>query len=71
MSGGERAERCRWQIQRGEGVAAVEKIEDKREPEDFFGNRNRMPQPTWLFRRKKRRTSMTGVRRFNEERYFF
>ena len=52
-------------------VAAVEKIEVKREPEDFFGNRNRMSQPSWLFRRKKRRTSMTGVRRFHEERYFF
>ena len=33
-------------------MAAVEKIEVKREPEDFFGNRNRMSQPTWLFRRK-------------------
>ena len=38
---GERAERCRWQIQRGERVAAVDKIEDQRKPEDFIGHRNR------------------------------
>ena len=38
---GERAERCRWQMKRGERVAAVEKIEEKRKPEDFFGHRKR------------------------------
>ena len=38
---GERAERCQWQKKRGERVAAVEKIEEKRKPEDFFGHRNR------------------------------
>ena len=36
---GERAERCQWQKKRGERVAAVEKIEEKRKPEDFFGYR--------------------------------
>ena len=61
QSGGERAERCQWQIQRGEGVAAVEKIEVKREPEDFFGNRNRMSQPTWLFRRKATPLASTRI----------
>ena len=40
---GERAERCQWQKKRGERVAAVEKIEEKRKPEDFFGHRNRKP----------------------------
>ena len=41
---GERAERCQWQEKRGERVAAVEKIEEKRKPEDFFGHRNRKPR---------------------------
>ena len=40
-TGGERRERCRWQIKRPERVAAVDKIEDKRKPEDFIGHRNR------------------------------
>ena len=40
-AGGERCERCRWQMKRAERVAAVEKIEEKRKPEDFFGHRNR------------------------------
>ena len=40
---GERSERCRGQIQRGERVAAVDKIEDQRKPEDFIGHRNRKP----------------------------
>ena len=40
-STGERAERRRWRIQRGERVAAVAKIKDKRKPADFFGHRNR------------------------------
>ena len=47
---GERAERCQWQIQQGERVAAVEKIEGKRKPEDFFGHRNRkvgIPFASW------------------------
>jgi len=38
--GRERGERCRWQEERPERVAAVEKIEDLRKPEDFFGHRN-------------------------------
>ena len=38
---GERWERCLWQIKRPERVAAVDKIEDKRKPEDFIGHRNR------------------------------
>ena len=40
-AGGERCERCRRQMKRAERVAAVEKIEGKRKPEDFFGYRNR------------------------------
>ena len=38
---GERADRRRWREEGGERVAAVEKIEEKRKPEDFFGHRNR------------------------------
>jgi len=38
---GERGERCRWQIKRAKRVAAVDKIEDQRKPEDFIGYRNR------------------------------
>ena len=41
LDGGERSKRCRWQSQRGERVAAVGKIEEKRKPEDFSGNHNR------------------------------
>ena len=41
LSGGERTERCQWQIKRGERVAAVDKIEEMRKPEDFIGYRNR------------------------------
>ena len=40
---GERTERCLWQEERGERVAAVDKIEDKRKPDDFIGHRNRGP----------------------------
>ena len=43
---GERAERCQRQEKRGERVAAVEKIEEKRKPEDFF----RAPQQEALGR---------------------
>ena len=39
--GGERPDRRRWREEGGERVAAVEKIEEKRKPEDFFGHRNR------------------------------
>ena len=46
QSCGERSERCLWQIQRGERVAAVEKIEEKRKPDDFFGHRNRIVAAT-------------------------
>ena len=38
---GERWERCQWQMKRPERVAAVDKIEGKRKPEDFIGYRNR------------------------------
>ena len=38
---GERCERCLWQMKRAERVAAVDKIEDQRKPEDFIGHRNR------------------------------
>ena len=38
---GERPDRCRWQKKGGERVAAVDKIEEKRKPEDFIGHRNR------------------------------
>ena len=40
-SGGERWEHRQWRKKRPERVAAVEKIEEKRKPEDFFGYRNR------------------------------
>ena len=36
----ERTDRCLRQIKGGERVAAVEKIEDQRKPDDFFGHRN-------------------------------
>ena len=32
-------------MQRPERVAAVDKIEEKRKPEDFIGHRNRTPAP--------------------------
>ena len=35
-----------WREKGAEGVAAVDKIEDKRKPEGFIGHRNRMPTPT-------------------------
>ncbi len=38
---GERWERRRRREERPERVAAVEKIEGKRKPDDFFGHRNR------------------------------
>ena len=38
---GERWERRRRRIKRPERVAAVDKIEDQRKPEDFIGHRNR------------------------------
>jgi len=41
VSGGERCERCLWQIQRAERVAVVDKIEVWRKPDDFIGYRNR------------------------------
>ena len=36
-----------WQIQRVERVAAVDKIEDQRKPEDFIGHRNRKSVFSW------------------------
>ena len=38
---GERPDRRRWRRKGGERVAAVDKIEEKRKPEDFIGHRNR------------------------------
>ena len=38
---GNACERRRWRIQRADLGAAVEKIEEKRQPEDFFGHRKR------------------------------
>ena len=40
--GGERVDRRLWRKKGDERVAAVEKIEDQRKPEDFFGYRNRI-----------------------------
>ena len=40
--GGERVDRRLWRRKEDERVAAVEKIEDQRKPEDFFGYRNRI-----------------------------
>ena len=45
---GERYERCLWQMKRAERVAAVEKIEEKRKPDDFFGHRNRGSADNYL-----------------------
>ncbi len=48
---GERADRRQWRRKEGERVAAVDKTEEKRKPEDFIGHRNRaqvrvcLPQP--------------------------
>ena len=39
---GERVDRRLWRSKGDERVAAVEKIEDQRKPEDFFGYRNRI-----------------------------
>ena len=38
---GERADCRLWREEGGERVAAVDKIEDQRKPEDFVGHRNR------------------------------
>ena len=38
---GERCDRRRWRSKGAERVAAVDKIEEKRKPEDFIGHRNR------------------------------
>ncbi len=38
---GERCDRRRWRSKGAERVAAVDKIEDQRKPEDFIGHRNR------------------------------
>jgi len=41
---GERCERRRWRMKEAERVTAVDKIEEKRKPEDFIGHRNRTSQ---------------------------
>ena len=38
---GERCNRRQWRMKGAERVAAVDKIEDQRKPEDFIGYRNR------------------------------
>ena len=43
IESGERGERRLWRMKRPERVAAVDKIEDQRKPEDFVGHRNRTP----------------------------
>ena len=45
--GGERVDRRLWRSKGDERVAAVEKIEDQRKPEDFFGNRNLQARLPW------------------------
>ena len=55
LARGERWERRQWRKKRPERVAAVDKIEEKRKPEDFIGHRNRKsplttdgnPQDCW------------------------
>ena len=47
MSKGERDDRCLWQRKGVEQVAAVDKIEDSRKPEDFIGHRNRGTRRKW------------------------
>ena len=42
MTDGERWERRRWRRKRPERVAAVDKIEETRKPEDFIGHPNSM-----------------------------
>ena len=59
---GERWERRRGRIQRPERVAAVDKIEERRKPEDFIGYRNRnSPHPTPLNNVSLRTSPQTGV----------
>ena len=43
---GERCDRRQWRRKGAERVAAVDKIEDQRKPEDFIGYRNRTSSPT-------------------------
>ena len=38
---GERTDRRQWRKKGGKRVAAVDKIEEERKPEDFIGHRNR------------------------------
>ena len=52
---GERGERRRWREERPERVAAVDKIEEKRKPEDFIGHRNRANSPLTKMLLKRRK----------------
>ena len=45
---GERPDRRQWREKGGERVAAVDKIEEKRKPEDFIGHRNRGSEATQI-----------------------
>ena len=56
----ERADRCQRQKKGGERVAAVEKIEDQRKPDDFFGHRNIAHQ---VLRPEQREEVPLGYRR--------
>ena len=60
VPGGERADCRRWREEGGERVAAVEKIEEKRKPEDFFGHRNRTEVRVLLPQPEKEKSSQTG-----------
>ena len=57
-------ERRRWRMQRGVKGAAVGIIEEKREPEDYSGNRN--PEGRWFksFLRNHRNTVAVWLRCF-------
>jgi hypothetical protein len=59
---GERSERRRWRMQRGERVAAVEKIKEKRKPADFFGHRNRASKRKAFVRQTRRPCADAALR---------
>ena len=54
---GEQADRRQWRKQGGERMAAVEKIEEKRKPDDFFGHRNKTHCVFFRSKRKKIKVS--------------
>ena len=50
-------------MQRPSAMAAVEKIEEKRKPEDFFGHRNRETRQRRVAMRTKSFVFVTALRR--------